>query len=98
MKIDFQRPFVKLDTQGHDLRILLAAKNIKKFVGFQSELSVKRLYEDAPKFDVAINKYIELGFDISALISNNGANFLDLVEFDCLMIRRDLIESALRNP
>lgn len=91
MKIDFQRPFVKLDTQGHDLRILLAAKNIQKIVGFQSELSVKRLYEDAPKFDVAINKYIELGFDISAFISNNGANFLDLVEFDCLMIRRDLI-------
>jgi FkbM family methyltransferase len=93
----FRRPFLKMDTQGFDLAVLRGAGDIlSSFVGFQSELSVRRLYQQAVDFRDALNYYQSLGFDISAFVPNNAGHFPALLEIDCIMVRRDLMNEALR--
>lgn len=87
----FKRPFLKLDTQGHDVTIVKGCRRMREFVAFQSELSVKRLYQGTPAFAEAIVEYCALGYDISALVPNNAAGFPQLIETDCIMIRRDMV-------
>lgn len=94
----FKRPFLKMDTQGFDLFVLKGAGPVlSRFVGFQSELSIRRLYQDAVDFREALTFYQSLGFDLSALVPNNGGHFPALIEIDCIMVRRDLMADAL-NP
>lgn len=93
----FRRPFLKMDTQGFDLAVLRGAGDVlSRFVGFQSELSVRRIYQQAVDFRDALNYYQSLGFDISAFIPNNGGHFPALIEIDCIMVRSDLMSDALR--
>jgi FkbM family methyltransferase len=92
----FRRPFLKMDTQGFDLAVLRGAGDIlSRFVGFQSELSVRRIYKDAVDFREALTFYQSLGFDLSAFVPNNGGHFPALIEIDCIMVRRDLMAEAL---
>ena len=84
----FKRPFLKLDTQGRDLTIIKSCSTLRRFVAFQSELSVKRLYKGTPSFSEVISEYCSLGYDLSALVPNNGIGFPYLIEVDCIMIRR----------
>lgn len=94
----FQRPFLKLDTQGLDLEILTGSASIlQKFVGFQSELAVKKIYETSEEFRQAIAIYSDLGFELSALVPNNLGHFPTLIEIDCIMIRRDLADAYLHS-
>jgi FkbM family methyltransferase len=82
----FSRPFLKMDTQGHDVAIALGAGSaIHKFVGLQSELGLTPLYVGAPDYHEALTLYRSLGFKLCALIPNNGGHFPDLNEVDCLM-------------
>lgn len=93
----FQRPFLKMDTQGFDLAVLRGAGAVlQSFVGFQSELSIRRIYQDAADFREAITFYQSLGFDLSAFVPNNAGHFPALIEIDCIMVRRDLMADALR--
>ena len=93
----FKRPFLKMDTQGFDLFVLRGAGPVlSRFVGFQSELSIRRLYQDAVDFREALTFYQSLGFDLSALVPNNGGHFPALIEIDCVMVRRDLMADALK--
>lgn len=92
----FRRPFLKMDTQGFDLSVLRGADGIlSNFVGFQSELSIRRIYQDATDFRDAITFYLSLGFDLSAFVPNNAGHFPALIEIDCIMVRRDLMADAL---
>jgi len=88
----FERPFLKLDTQGFDVEIVSSARNIvREFVGLQSELAVKKLYAASVDFRSAITIYEECGFQLSALVPNNAGHFPQLIETDCIMVRDDLI-------
>ncbi len=92
----FKRPFLKMDTQGFDLSVLRGAGDtLSNFVGFQSELSIRRIYQDAADFREAITFYQSLGFDLSAFVPNNAGHFPALIEIDCIMVRRDLMADAL---
>jgi FkbM family methyltransferase len=92
----FRRPFLKMDTQGFDLSVLRGARDcISQFVGLQSELAIRKIYSEATDFRDALTFYEELGFTLSALVPNNGGHFPALVEMDCIMARRDLMEPAL---
>lgn len=94
----FKRPFLKMDTQGFDLAVLRGAGDVlSQFVGFQSELSIRRIYEDASDFREAITFYQSLGFDLSAFVPNNAGHFPALIEIDCIMVRRDLMAGALQS-
>jgi FkbM family methyltransferase len=84
----FKRPYLKLDTQGHDLSVAVGAGDrLRDFVGLQSELSFKRLYEDTPVFEEALQFYRDRGFELSALVPNNLGHFPRLLEIDCIMYR-----------
>lgn len=83
---NFQRPFLKLDTQGHDREITRGASScISRFVGLQSELAFKCLYSESPTYYETLSHYESLGFRLSGLIPNNAGHFPDLFEADCLM-------------
>jgi len=91
-ELGFKAPFLKLDTQGFDVEIVKSGRDVmQNFVGLQSELSIKRIYEDSVDFRQAISFYQELGFEMSALVPNNAGSFPVLVEMDCIMVRADLL-------
>jgi FkbM family methyltransferase len=86
--IHFERPFLKIDTQGHDLQVARGAGDkLSDFVGIQTELAVRRIYAETPRYDEAINFYTDRGFVISAFVPNNEGNFPYLIETDCIMFR-----------
>jgi FkbM family methyltransferase len=94
-ELGFERPFLKLDTQGLDVEIVKSGRDIiGEFVGLQSELSIRRIYKDSVDFREAISLYQELGFEMSALVPNNAGSFPLLVEMDCIMVRSDLLEAG----
>lgn len=89
-KFGFKRPFLKLDTQGHDVDVVKGGLQVAdNFVGLQSELALTRLYEGAPTFEESLAFYRSLGFKLSSLVPNNAGHFPDLVEVDCIMYRPD---------
>jgi FkbM family methyltransferase len=96
-KFGFKRPFIKLDTQGLDTEILRdSGAALQNFVGLQSELSIKKLYDKSVDFRDAITLYENLGFELSALVPNNAGHFPALIEIDCIMIRRDLFAKYVK--
>jgi FkbM family methyltransferase len=87
-RLGFKRPFLKMDTQGHDLSVALGAgERLRDFVGLQSELSIEPLYADVPRYHDALEFYRERGFELSALVPNNLGHFPRLLEIDCIMYR-----------
>ena len=90
---DIRRPFLKMDTQGFDYKIVQAGRSvIREFVGLQSELAIKKLYTDSPDFRDSIKLYEESGFLLTAFVPNNYGKFPRLVETDCWMTRADLVD------
>jgi FkbM family methyltransferase len=96
-RLHFQRPFLKLDTQGYDTAIVShAGASLMEFVGLQSELAVKKLYVDSNDFRDALTMYEGRGFTLSALVPNNAGHFPRLIEIDCIMVRTELLKTAER--
>jgi FkbM family methyltransferase len=88
VKLGFKRPYLKMDTQGHDLSVAVGAGDrLRDFVGLQSELALERLYDGAPGYEEALQFYRERGFELSALVPNNLGHFPRLLEIDCIMFR-----------
>lgn len=82
----FTRPFLKMDTQGHDVAVVQGAGSlISQFVGLQSELALTPLYQGAERYYEALEYYRSVGFKLCGLIPNNAGHFPDLNEVDCLM-------------
>jgi FkbM family methyltransferase len=97
VEFKFKRPFLKMDTQGHDLSVVAGAEtHIRKFVGLQSELSFTPLYENCPTYAESLQLYERLGFKLTALIPNNAGHFPNLHEVDCLMYNPSLVTEAVR--
>jgi FkbM family methyltransferase len=87
-KLGFKRPYLKMDTQGHDLSVAAGAGDrLRDFVGLQSELAIHRLYEGAPSYEESLQFYRDRGFELSALVPNNLGHFPRLFEIDCIMFR-----------
>ena len=88
----FTRPFLKMDTQGHDVSVAHGAGTyISQFVGLQSELALTTIYKGAQNYHEALEYYRSLGFRLSGLIPNNAGHFPDLSEVDCLMYNPKLL-------
>jgi FkbM family methyltransferase len=82
----FSRPFLKMDTQGHDLHVVGGASHcLSRFVGLQSELSVTPIYKGGGDFAEALELYRSRGFKLTALMPNNCGHFPDLTEIDCVV-------------
>ena len=86
-----------LTQSAHSVRQVLTAYSGKEvafhFVGLQSELAIKRIYERSLDFREALTFYQSLGFELSALIPNNAGHFPVLIEIDCIMGRKDILAS-----
>ena len=95
-KFHFSRPFLKMDTQGHDLDVVAGARKcLSNFIGLQSELSLTKLYKGAPAFSEALALYQSRGFKLTGLIPSNAAHFPDLHEIDCIMYNSQLRERTI---
>jgi FkbM family methyltransferase len=91
-KLGFNRPFLKMDTQGNDVAVVEGAGDlIQSFVGLQSELAIRTLYAGAANYVEAIQAYSSRGFELTALVPNTEGHFPRLIEIDCIMYRRDAL-------
>ena len=80
-----------MDTQGHDFQVAQGAGEIlKEFIGLQSELSIKPIYEDTLDYQKVIAYYTSQGFELSAFVPNNEGHFPQLIEIDCIMYNKNL--------
>jgi FkbM family methyltransferase len=87
--LGFSRPYLKMDTQGHDLSVARGGERcLQKFIGLQSELAFRKLYANAADYREALDYYMSIGFTLAALVPNNAGHFPNLVEMDCIMYRR----------
>lgn len=86
-EFDFKRPYLKMDTQGHDLEVFRGASAVRDRIrALQSELSVKKIYEGSTDWREAIAEYEQAGFQLAGLFQVNPGG-AELVELDCHMIR-----------
>jgi FkbM family methyltransferase len=88
---DSQRPFLKLDTQGYELRVLRGATGcLERLVGIQAELSIEPLYADAPTAIELLTAIDQAGFQLQSV----EPGFSDpvtgrLLQFDGVFFRAD---------
>ena len=88
-RLGFDRPYLKLDTQGFDIEVLQGGRDSLGAVrALQTEASVIGIYKGMPGYVDTIRYLDERGFDITGLYPVSRDSSLRLVEFDCVMINR----------
>ncbi|KUO49473.1 MAG: FkbM family methyltransferase [Sphingomonadales bacterium BRH_c3] len=88
----FKRPYLKLDTQGHDRQVTMGAgKCLHRFLGIQTELAVRMIYEHATDYRQMIADLEVAGFVPNAFFANNRGHFPLLYELDGIFINTDLL-------
>jgi FkbM family methyltransferase len=91
----FSRPFLKMDTQGHDRSVCAGAGDkLGTMFGLQTELAVRPLYQGATGYREMIDWLEAKGFLPSAIFANNKGHFPLLVEMDGIFIRRALADAS----
>lgn len=81
------RVYLKLDTQGYDLKVLEGAtRTLPMIRALQTEVAVKPLYEGMPDYLEAIQTISRLGFEVTGLFPVARDGTLRVVEFDCVMV------------
>jgi FkbM family methyltransferase len=94
-RIGFDRPYLKIDTQGFDIEVLRGADDSLSAVkALQTEASVIGIYKGMPQYMDIIRYLDERGFDITGLYPVSRDRSLRLVEFDCVMINRAVAGAA----
>ncbi|MGE4429394.1 MAG: FkbM family methyltransferase [Sphingobium sp.] len=85
------RPFLKMDTQGHDRAVCEGAGDeLATMLGVQTELAVRPQYAGATDYRAMIDYLAERGFIPNAMFANNKGHFPALVEMDGIFLRADL--------
>lgn len=88
-RFGFERPYLKIDTQGFDIEVLRGAgRSLPAVKALQTEASVIGIYKGMPRYLDTIRYLDERGFDITGLYPVSRDSALRLVEFDCVMINR----------
>ncbi|NOQ36261.1 MAG: FkbM family methyltransferase [Methylococcaceae bacterium] len=79
--------FLKMDTQGYDLKVLAGAKEVlSQVLGLQSEISLTPLYEGMPDYLEALSRFKDSGFELTALYPvSRDPDSAALIELDCIM-------------
>lgn len=88
----FARPFLKMDTQGHDLSVCEGAGGVlSEMAGVQTELGVRPIYEDGTGYRDMIDWLASRAFAPSAFFANNKGHFPLLVEMDGIFVNQALL-------
>lgn len=92
LQLPYRRPFLKIDTQGFDLRVLAGASALlERVVGVQIELSVLHIYEGMPDYIDTLMAMRDRGFVPSGFWPIEGVSdpLMRLGEFDGVFVRAD---------
>lgn len=89
-KFGFERPYLKLDTQGFDLHVARgAATTMASFTGCVSEVSFVPIYENQPTMTDSIACFRALGFELAELFNvHPGGWFQPLIECNAYFLNR----------
>jgi FkbM family methyltransferase len=80
--------FLKMDTQGYDLKVLEGATDRSDFIeALQSEISFRRIYDGMPDFEESIGKMAQMGFELTGFFPVVRDERLRIVEMDCVMVK-----------
>ena len=83
----FERPYLKLDTQGFDLEVIAGVgARLAEISALQSEMSIQPIYRGMPNYREALQTLEELGFRISGMFPVVVSDHA-IIEFDCVMVR-----------
>jgi FkbM family methyltransferase len=87
--LDRPRIFLKLDTQGYDVRAFEGlGERHRDVVAMQSEVALLRIYEGMPRLPEALSTYERAGFEVSGMFPvNRDGGTLRILEYDCLLVR-----------
>jgi FkbM family methyltransferase len=87
-QIGFTRPFLKMDTQGYDLRVLEGARGCwSHLVGLMSEMSFKALYDGMPDVTESLTAIRSAGFEVTGIFPVVRDATGALIEVDCVARR-----------
>jgi len=83
-----RRIFLKMDTQGYDLKVLEGALNVMDhIVCILSEISLIPIYSGMPHYLDALGKYEEYGFAVTGLYPvSREKKSLSVIEMDCALV------------
>ena len=83
-----RRIFLKMDTQGYDLKVLEGSLNVMDYiVCILSEISLIPIYSGMPHYLDALGKYEEYGFSVTGLYPvSREKKSLSVIEMDCVLI------------
>lgn len=95
---DGERAYLKIDTQGFDLHVIRGATAaFSSIVAIQTELSVKPLYKEMPRYNQVLEVIEDLGFELSGLFPVNSNGALALIEIDGVFINPALAPTTTTN-
>jgi FkbM family methyltransferase len=87
-EIPYHRIFLKIDTQGYDLKVLAGATGaLEHVVGVQTEMSVIPLYEGMPDYIETLQAMRALGFAPSGIFPVLFDEHFQAIEFDGVFVR-----------
>jgi FkbM family methyltransferase len=91
--LDDPRVFLKMDTQGYDLRAFAGAgSRIRSVLGLQSELASLTIYDHMPRMPEALATYEAAGFETTGIFPiSRDRKTPRVIEFDVVMIRADAV-------
>ncbi|MCK9230066.1 MAG: FkbM family methyltransferase [Syntrophales bacterium] len=82
-----KRIFLKMDTQGYDLKVFDGARrSVPHIVCMMSELSMIPIYAGMPHYHQALRHYEDHGFAITGLFPVSRKEDMSLIEVDCTLI------------
>jgi FkbM family methyltransferase len=88
-----RRIFLKLDTQGYDLKVLEGSLNVMDHITcLLTEISLIPIYSGMPHYLDALRKYEEYGFVVTGLYPvSRDKKTLSTIEMDCALINSNRI-------
>jgi FkbM family methyltransferase len=93
--LDDPRVFLKMDTQGYDLRAFAGAGDrVADIVGLQSEVAALPIYDHAPRMHEALATYEAAGFDTTGIFPvSRDKGTPRIIEFDVVMVRPEAVRA-----
>lgn len=89
-RFGFRHVYLKMDTQGYDLRVVEGAGyELRRIAALQTELALKKLYHGMPGSDEVLPALSARGFDLSHVFVVSSDSHLRAIECDLVMVNRD---------